>query len=241
MQMCGMLRNMSGSMTWPEFFDKVSQPCPVLFAVHMLLNKLTCCQYSESFTLFNYSTRFQVASGQAKHSMAEVAGLALAVPAVVGTALKFADYLYKYYRDIDAADGDIVAFSFDIRSFATTTKYSFSSLDRICRRLRDARSPVFEHLQNEGILDDLASKCRRTKRQINSAWDCTDSAQSWLSFWARWKWVNRKSDVLALRTHMESLKTSMTLIVSIITLESSHKPLPDNASQSEIEDQKAMM
>ncbi len=174
-------------------------------------------------------------------AMAEIIGLALAIPPTVGLAIGLSEYLCKMKRHIDAADQEIDSFSIDVELFAKTTQLCFDTLSRVWEKLRHSSSPVFRYLHAEGILENLATYSRLTKGHISKAWDYTESIQSRVKWWTRLRWVGIKPDVMALRADMTGLGVSLSLILNVIILEMTKVSISDSTSQEAIEERDQKM
>jgi hypothetical protein len=152
--------------------------------------------------------------------MAEVIALTSSILAIAGaatTALRVSASLRKVARSLETAGDDIEDFAINIRAFALIIKLGMSSLNR-CAAKRSS-SEVMRYLEDFEVLDQLAVQSNRISQRIKSAWKRTKAVRSSLTMVTRIKWYLAKPEVQALQPEMETLKTSLLLVMQSIRLE----------------------
>jgi len=147
-------------------------------------------------------------------SLISIAGLASA-------ALKTSMALYGFARELEAASEDIEQFALDIRTFASITQMGHSTLSLYYTK--EPTSSVLDYIKELEILDLLAKQSRRTRKKIKNAWRQTESVQSSLKFVTRVKWIFRKKEIKVLYPDMESLKSSLLLVMAYVNWEVAQK------------------
>ncbi|CZR61695.1 uncharacterized protein PAC_11592 [Phialocephala subalpina] len=152
--------------------------------------------------------------------MAEVIALTASILAIAGaatTALRVSSSLHKVARSLEAAGDDIEDFSINIRAFASIIQLGIGSLNR-CTAKRSSPE-VMKYLEDHEVLDQLAEQSKRTSQKIKLAWKRTKTVRSNLTMLTRIKWYFAKPKVQALQPEMETLKTSLLVVMQSIRLE----------------------
>jgi hypothetical protein len=152
--------------------------------------------------------------------MAEVIALASSILAITGaatTALRVSASLLKIARSLATAGDEIEDFAINIRAFAAIIQLGIGSVNR-CTAKRSS-SEVMRYLEDHEVLDQLAVQSNRTSQKIKSAWKRTKTVRSSLTVLTRIKWYLAKPEVQALQPEMETLKTSILVVMQSIRLE----------------------
>jgi hypothetical protein len=152
--------------------------------------------------------------------MAEAIGLAssiIAIGAAATTALKVSRSMRQVARTIEAAGDEIEEFSMKIRAFASIIQFGVASLRRYATRC--SSSKVMKYLEDLEVLENMALQSNRTTLKIKLAGRHTKSIQSSLTVLTRIKWYLAKPEVEALQPEMETLKTSLLVVMQSIQLE----------------------
>jgi hypothetical protein len=153
--------------------------------------------------------------------MAEVVGLAASLVAIAGaahTALKLAKSIRRLSRDLGAARKDIRNFSREIEAFSSIIGAAQYSLKTHSREPQPP-SKVLVFIQERKLLDQLVDQSDRVIDHIEEIRPHIKSLKSSISFITRLKWIRRRKDMMALGPKMESVKTSLSLVITLVTLE----------------------
>ena len=154
--------------------------------------------------------------------MAEVVGLAASIIAI-GTA---ADAAYKTQkrirrlaRDLGAAQENILKFATEIKDFYLVVTTANFSLHEYSKK-SPAENKVLQHIQHHELLHRIVRASECVMDHIYTLMPRLKSLESSIPLVERWKWVLRRTEVEALGPKMESVKSSLQLIVTVVTLES---------------------
>ncbi|KAG4435996.1 hypothetical protein IFR05_008538 [Cadophora sp. M221] len=170
--------------------------------------------------------------------MAEIAGLAasvIAITAAASTALKISKRMYGMARQVNAAADEIEIFAHDMRLFNTSVELGLRSVNRLCTKLKPS-SEMYQYLQREEVMRHLAKSSKLIGKRMDEVWDTAASLQSKRKLVTHVKWVFKKTDVLALRPEMESLKSNLQLIVTLIAIHVGISQLDGDLPESFIQD-----
>jgi hypothetical protein len=151
----------------------------------------------------------------------EVIGLAASIIAI-GQAAQIALQMSKSMRHIShslgAAEHDIRGFARDIETFSSVIGAAHFSLH--CHYLPEKTpSPVFRYMEHSNVLDLLVEQSDEVIDHIYELKPRIKSLASSISLKTKLKWLFRRTEVEALGPKMESVKTSLNLIITIVTLE----------------------
>lgn len=153
--------------------------------------------------------------------MAEGIALAASITALVGvagTAAKVSKSLIRAARDIKYADEDIHKFAVDIRTFASIIKIAHHVLHR--RVSNPNLSEVLEYLDRFKVLDDLLGKSQNIEDSMKKVKPKIKSLVSSVGLWTRVKWLFfNKDEILKFGPQMESVKTSLIIIMDIVKMD----------------------
>jgi hypothetical protein len=152
--------------------------------------------------------------------MAEGIALAAGIVGIAGaaaTALKVSASLLTVAQSLGAACEEIEDFAMSIRFFSTVLTMGISSV-RSCTK-KGSSSKVLKYCEEFEVLDQLELRAKRTTRKIERAWKHTESIRSSLSVVTRIRWYFAKPEVQALHPEMETLKTSLLIVMQSVKLE----------------------
>jgi hypothetical protein len=153
--------------------------------------------------------------------MAEIVGLASGIIAIAGaakTALNMAKSMRRLSRDLGAAKEDIRKFSKDIEAFSSIIGAAHFSLETHSKGpLLQSKVLVFIHKRK--LLDQLVDQSDRVIDHIEEIRPRIKALKSRISFVTRLKWILRRTDIVALGPKMESVKTSLNLVMTLVAFE----------------------
>jgi hypothetical protein len=152
--------------------------------------------------------------------MAEAVALAASLTALGGVAIaatKFAIVLQEVANDVRSAKEEIVNFLVVIKSFETLIGLARISLDRQFKKQN--QSPVICYINDFNVMDDLVEQSKSVKRYMKKTTPKMKRLPSNIDFFTSFKWAMRKSKILALGPQMESVKTSLIIIMAIVKME----------------------
>jgi len=154
--------------------------------------------------------------------MAEAVGLIASIIAIGGVADKayrVSKDIRRLARDLSSAQADIKKFATEIKDFSLVISYANLSLHEYSKKT-SAESKVLESIQHQKLFDRILAASDRVIDHIYQIWPGLESLESTIPLFERFKWIMRRAEVAALHPKMESVKTSLQLIVSVVTLES---------------------
>lgn len=158
---------------------------------------------------------------------ASVAGLL----ATAGAAVKITNSIYQLARDIAGAQDEIEDFGHEVNSFAGIMQIAYSTLNKY-KNDPQPHSQALRDMQKHGIFNDLVNDCKRVMKHIKEIKKIFHSMDSPIELWTKFMWVLRKRDVKALSPKIQSVKSSISIVMQILTLE--------NAMNSKTPDEKEM-
>lgn len=152
--------------------------------------------------------------------MADPLSLTASIIAIGGAAvaaLKISIALCDIARNVNEAADDIENFSLDVRSFALVVQLGHDSLERHQRR--SPLSHVLQYIESNNVIEQLAKQSERTKDRLEKAWKSTDSLEGGVKLVNKFRWMLKKEEIRGLKPEMESLKTSLQVVMSSIMME----------------------
>jgi hypothetical protein len=152
--------------------------------------------------------------------MAEILGIAESIAAICGagdSAFKMARSMKRLSRDLGAARKDIRNFSRDIDAFSSIIGAARYTLETHSKP--ESRSKVLVFIHERQILDQLVDQSDRVIDHIRELRPSIKSLKSSISWVTRVKWISRRTDVKALGPKMESVKTSLNLLITMFSYE----------------------
>jgi uncharacterized protein YoxC len=155
-------------------------------------------------------------------TMAEAIGLAASIFAIGGaadTAYKIQRKIRRLARDLGAAQENILKFATEIKDFSLVVSTANLSLHEYSKR-SSAENKVLQHIQQHEVLHRIVKASDCVMDHIYKLMPRLKSLESSIPLVERWKWVLRRTEVEALGPKMESVKSGLQLIVTVVTLES---------------------
>ncbi|KAH6999466.1 hypothetical protein EDB80DRAFT_724728 [Ilyonectria destructans] len=140
----------------------------------------------------------------------------IAIGTAATTALQISKSFCDLARGYKSAAEEIEDFALDLRAFASVVQLGQDSLER--HRKKSPLSEVIRYIESCDVLNQLASQSKRTTTNIERVWQHTRSLQS-DNLLTKVKWMARKSEVRGLKPDMESLKSSLHLVMAAVTME----------------------
>ena len=117
-----------------------------------------------------------------------------------------------------------------IKSFESLIGLACTSLDRQFKNT--SRSPVICYIDDFKVMDDLVRQSKNVKRHMKRATPKMKRLPSNIDFFTEVKWALGKSKILALGPQIESVKTSLILIMTIVKMEQvQQEPQSDEAAK----------
>ena len=169
--------------------------------------------------------------------MAEIVGLASGIIAIAGaadTAFKMAKSIRRLSRDLGAARKNIRNFSREIEAFSSIIGAAHYSLETHSRKPQ-SQSKVLVFIQERKLLDQLVDQSNHVINHIEEIWPRIKSLKSSVSFITRLKWILRRTDMIALGPKMESVKTSLNLVITLVTFETLMQSIKNQVGQDSTE------
>lgn len=153
--------------------------------------------------------------------MAEILGLigsGVAILQVAEAATKLSKSLFHLARRIKSASEEIKDFAMQTQLFAGVIGAAHASLQQH-NRSQGSESPVLRYIDNAGVLGKLVAASDRVTEHTKSLMPRLRALRSRLDLLTRIKWVMQREAVEAMGPKMESVKTSLILIITVISLE----------------------
>jgi hypothetical protein len=151
----------------------------------------------------------------------EVIGLAASIVAIgqaAQIALNMSRSMRRLARRIRAAQDDIRQFAEDIDIFSSVIGAAHFSLYSHCDTEKTL-TPVLRYIEHSKVLDRLVEQSDGVIDHIRELKPRIRSLESRIPLKTKFKWLFRRTEVEALRPKMESVKASLNLIITIVTLE----------------------
>ncbi|KAH7130977.1 hypothetical protein EDB81DRAFT_129757 [Dactylonectria macrodidyma] len=152
----------------------------------------------------------------------------IAIGTAATTALQISISFCDLAKTYKSAAGEIEDFALDLRAFASVVQLGQDSLER--HRNKSPLSEVIRYIESFDVLNQLASQSKRTTTNIERVWQQTRSLQS-DNLLTKVKWIAKKSEVRGLKPDMESLKSSLHLVMAAITMEALQKNGSEDAQE----------
>jgi hypothetical protein len=121
-------------------------------------------------------------------------------------------------RRVRAAQDDIRTFARDIEIFSSVIGAAHFSLYSHCEPEKTL-SPVLRYIDHSKVLDRLVEQSDGVIDHIGELKPRIQSLKSRIPLKTKFKWLFRRTEVEALGPKMESVKASLNLIITIVTLE----------------------
>ncbi|EXF86001.1 hypothetical protein CFIO01_05936 [Colletotrichum fioriniae PJ7] len=158
--------------------------------------------------------------------MTEVLGLVSSFAAIIQLVQygeKFAKALYQYSEQRGYRAEKIEHYANDVVTFSDVVRTAHFSLTQHCKKYPE--SPVLDFIATQGVLNNIASQSgsveQRLKIAASQIRSCLGSKSFVLSFF---KWWYQRNSIKDLFPEMESIKTSLQLLLAtaqfeIVTME----------------------
>lgn len=153
--------------------------------------------------------------------MAEIVALAASVTAMVQAVemlTKGSRKLYRLAKKIKAAKREIEDFASETQLFAGVIGAAHQALQQSIQS-QGSDSPVLLYIQNSQAVENLGMASRRVVDDMQKLIPRLQVLRSQYRLWVRIRWVMQKAEVAAMGPRMESIKTSLLLIMSSISFE----------------------
>jgi hypothetical protein len=155
-------------------------------------------------------------------TMAEIVGLAASILAILGvadSAVEMAKRMKRLSKSLGAARKEIRSFSRDIDAFASVIGAAHYALREHSKPEAEAPSKVLVFIQERKLLDQLVDQSERVIEHIEELRPSIKSLRSKISLITRFRWLMQRTDVMALGPKMESVKTSLNLVMTMVSYE----------------------
>lgn len=151
----------------------------------------------------------------------EVAGFALTVVAFVKTTRSVSHLVKRIHRvakDAPAIKEQLLQTAIPLKSFVTAVRAAHASLEHKCPD--DSDSEVIQYIIRQGLPKDLEQQSFYLEHSIVQVKDRLSTLNSsWGDFITSYRWTKMRPEVEALFAPMESMKTTLSLILNVIILE----------------------
>lgn len=135
-----------------------------------------------------------------------------------GSARKLSKVLYKFARDAGIVADEVERFANQVRSFSDTIATAELSLTHYCEE--NLASRVVSFLSSRNVLESIAHEAASVEEHLFAIQDTVEGLlQSRPILWASIKWSWKKSSILELAPEMESVKSSLQLLIVITQFE----------------------
>jgi hypothetical protein len=162
--------------------------------------------------------------------MAEVlaitGGLAAALQ-LSSCAKKFATALYRFADDAGTAGLEVERFANQVRSFSETVTVAHGTLSHFCSE--NPRSPVVVYISSNDVLKNIGTEAMAVQAHLRQIQHQVVGLRSSVTLWASVKWSFKKSSILELSPEMESVKTSLILVITTAHFEVAMARYKDDA------------
>jgi hypothetical protein len=168
--------------------------------------------------------------------MAEIVGLVASITAIAQAAemaTKVSRRLFRLAQRVRAAREEIKDFAMQTQLFAGVVGLAHQSLQQH-NRSQGSGSQVLLYVDNFRVIEDVVAASQRVTDHTKQLMPQLRALRSRLSLWTRIKWVMRKSEVEAMGPKMECVKTSLTVIMAVISLEIGQQRERDAPNEAEV-------
>lgn len=146
----------------------------------------------------------------AVEALAVIGGLGAALQ-LSTAALDFSKFLYHLATNAGAAAAEIERFAHQVRSFSQAVNVAQMALAKYFRD--NPQSPVVIHISSRHILADIDSEAETVQNHLLDVQAKAERLKSRSVLLAIIKWSLNKSLILKLAPEMESVKTSLNLLM----------------------------
>lgn len=152
--------------------------------------------------------------------MAELLALPASIAAVMQLATYgrgFAKVMYDVYCDVRMGRHEMEQFRIQVLTFSDTVGVAQASLRRY---LKDCEgSPIIPYLLEKRVLEAIEQESCLVRGRLQDAKKKVVSMRSRSLLWTGILWSIKKSSILALHPYMESVKTSLGLLIITVQFE----------------------
>lgn len=155
--------------------------------------------------------------------MAEI----LALPASIAAVMQLADYgwrfakvLHQFARNTHMAIEELNHFAIQVQSFSDSVGAAQASLHRHFTKYAD--SPFMAYLLRNRVLENISQDSDFIRRCLRDAKKDVLSMNSKYLLWMSIRWSFKKASILTLQPQMESLKTTLGLLLATAQLDAVH-------------------
>ncbi|KAK3349768.1 hypothetical protein B0T25DRAFT_570374 [Lasiosphaeria hispida] len=152
----------------------------------------------------------------------EIVGLvaaALSINKTVRSTAHLAKRIYQIAREAPRVEKQLQRTAIQLHSFATTVSAAWASIERSCPKEPEPKSPVLKYIIANHLPAELEYESYHLRGHIRDLRDRISTLHSKFELLTSWRWNKMQPDIDMLFTPMESLKTSLNLILSVIILE----------------------
>ncbi|KAK4222630.1 hypothetical protein QBC38DRAFT_73840 [Podospora fimiseda] len=153
----------------------------------------------------------------------EVVGFAAAVISIgktVKMTYKMGELFIKIAKEANYVEQEMKECAMNFRSFATAAGAASKSLKRAFSDKDDSESPVIDYMEQKQLPIELEQQAELIYERIQDFGDSIKRIPSRLGkVVTGLKWHRFKPRITEVTPHMESLKTTLTLVINIVTLE----------------------
>lgn len=151
----------------------------------------------------------------------------VAILGIAGSATKLSRTLYSVARKAGPAGVGIESFAMDVSTFASVVQMAHSLLNEHCDvQTRLQPSLVLQNIEENEVLDQLVAQSKSVINHIKLVRPRLKSIQGSFDFITRLKWHLRKTEIQALGLRVESVKTNLLLVISLVHLEAVKQQVP---------------
>lgn len=148
--------------------------------------------------------------------MAMAGGLA-AVLQLSASAQRLVKVLYRLAADAGAASDEVNRFATQVETFSNTIKVAQFGLRQYCTE--HTNYPVVIYISELRVLDGVNSEAKHVQQHLQAIARQVKALRSRSVLWTRFKWLWNKSSILDLHPGLESVKTSLNLLLATTQLE----------------------
>jgi hypothetical protein len=150
--------------------------------------------------------------------MAEVLRVISGIGTAADTAYTIQKDIRRLARDLGHAQEDILKFATDIKDFSMVTNRAILALYEYTKK-SSAETIVLQSIHDRKLFTRIRAASNRVIDHIDKIWPHLESLESKIPFGERLKWAMRRPQVEALDPKMESVKSSLQLSISVVSLE----------------------
>jgi hypothetical protein len=151
--------------------------------------------------------------------MAEVLRIISCIGTAADTAYIIQKDIRRLARDLGHAQEDIRKFATDIKDFSLVINTANLTLYEYAKK-SPAETIVLRSIHRHKLFTRILAASNRVIDHIDKIWPRLESLESRIPFGERLKWATRRPQVEALGPKMESVKSSLLLIMNVVILES---------------------